>query len=420
MNVKKLALEAINQILNKNGFSNIVINEFFAKYEFTQDEKNLFTRLVLGTVEQKITLSFYLEPYLKKKPKPWLYNLLLMSLYQIIYMRIPNHAIVNEAVEIALLKDQRLASFVNGTLRNFLRNDLRSMDNLSELEKLSIKYSYPEWLVAYLLKDYKASEVMQIFAEFAEPKKMMIRVNTLKTSNEEVEKVFNNENIGYKKAAFLKNGYTLDTNILSHPLFVEGKITVQDLASQKVSEVLNPHPASTILDLCSAPGGKSSHLASMVQNEAIIYACDIYPHKLKLMERNFKKLGVNCVKTQLVDAREVYKYVKEQSFDYVLADLPCSGLGVLGHKVDLKYHMSIEAIEEIISLQKEILEANYNLVKPGGYLLISTCTLNKLENEEQVRSFIHHHPDYEIVTEETFLPYMLHTDGFYLCKLRRK
>ncbi len=419
MNVRKLALEAINRILNKGGYSNIVINEFFNKYELTNEEKALFTRLVLGTIEYKLTLEYYLEPFLKKKQKPWIHNLLLMSAYQIVYLNIPEHAIVNESVSIANLKDRSIGSFVNAVLRNFLRTEIRGFDNLDDLNKLSIKYSYPSWLVAYLLKDYKYEDVQKIFEENSLIRSTSIRVNTLKSSLDEVMNVFDGEGIKYKKNNLVTNGLMIDRNIINHSLFSSGKIIIQDIASQKVSEVLNPKKNSIIIDLCAAPGGKSSHIASIIENQGTIYACDIHDHKLKLMERNFKKLGVNCVKTQLVDARLVKDFVKQESFDYVLADLPCSGLGVLGHKVDLKYHMTLESIDEIIQLQEEILSSCSNLVKKGGYLVVSTCTINKKENEEQVRNFLKNNKNYEIEEEMTILPYMYHTDGFYICKLRR-
>ena len=206
---------------------------------------------------------------------------------------------------------------------------------------------------------------------------------------------------------------------ISHPLFIKGQIIVQDIASQVVSEIVAPQLNSKVLDLCSAPGGKTAHMAAIMNNTGEIYACDIYEHKLNLMKRNFKKLDVKNANLQLIDARFVKDYVKKEAFDYVLADLPCSGLGVLGHKVDLKYNITLDSINEIITLQQEILEASYNLVKKGGYYIMSTCTINNSENEEQIRQFLNNHPEYEIVEERKILPYEYLTDGFYICKMRR-
>lgn len=419
MNPRRLALDAISKILDKGGYSNIVINEYLQKYELNPDDRALFTKLVLGTVEKKLTLEYFLEPFLHKKQKPWVLNLLLMSIYQLVELNIPDYAVVNEAVEIARIKNQQIASFVNAVLRNFLRNEVRSFTGLDELDYLSIKYSYPKWLVAYFLKDYDFEITEKIFLEFAKEKHQAIRVNTLKATKDEVINELQKDKINYQDSGLVKNGLIVEESIINHPLFTEGKVIIQDLASQLVSEIINPEENSIILDLCSAPGGKASHLASMMNNTGSIHACDIHPHKLKLMEENFKKLGVTNVTLQLIDARLIKDYVKEEAFDYVLADLPCSGLGVLGHKVDLKYHLQYEAILDIIKLQKEILDSTYMLVKKGGYFIISTCTLNKLENENQVKEFLTNHPFFEIVEEKTILPFEYGTDGFYICKLRR-
>lgn len=419
MDVRKLALDAINKILEDGGFSNIVINEFLSKYEFSKEDKALFTILVLGTVEKKITIDYYLEDYLTKKQKPWVLNLLRMGIYQLVFLNIPEHVVVNETVNVANIKDKYIGKFVNAVLRNFLRNPIKSLDQLDELDYLSIKYSYPKWLVAYLLKDYDKEIVIKIFEENEDKKKTSIRVNTLKSNVEEVIKILENEEIEYTKHELVRNGLVVSKNIVNHSLFLSGKVTIQDIASQKVSEVLNPVPNSIVLDICSAPGGKTAHLADIMKNTGEIHACDVHEHKLKLMKTNFKRLGVENVKLQLIDGRMIKDHVKSEAFDYILADLPCSGLGVLGHKVDIKYNISLDSIEEIITLQEEILNATCDLLKAGGYYVYSTCTINKAENEEQIKKFLESHPNYEKVEEHLYLPFEYHTDGFYICKMRR-
>ena len=384
MNIRKLALQAIEKILYKGGYANIVINEYLNKYELTDEERRLFTKIVLGTVEKKITLAYYLEPFLKKKQKPLINSLLLMSVYQLIYLNIPEHAVVNESVKLANSTDRMVGSFVNAVLRNFLRNELRSLDGLDEVQKLSVKYSYPTWLIAYLLKDYDYETVTKIVEFNDDVKHTAIRINTLKATYDEVVSVLEEEHIAYYQSDLVNDGLIVSESLINHELFKSGKITIQDIASQMVTEVCNPENDSIIIDLCSAPGGKTAHLASWMNNTGKIYACDVHPHKIKLMEKNFKRLGVNNVKTQLIDAREVHKVVKDESFDYVLADVPCSGLGVISHKSDLKYNISLQAINDIIVLQRQILDASYPLVKKGGYLVVSTCTINKSENEEQI------------------------------------
>lgn len=420
MNIRKLALQAIEKILYKGGYANIVINEYLNKYEFTDEERRLFTKIVLGTVEKKITLAYYLEPFLKKKQKPLINSLLLMSVYQLVYLNIPEHAVVNESVKLANSTDRMVGSFVNAVLRNFLRNELRSLDGLDEVQKLSVKYSYPTWLIAYLLKDYDYETVTKIVEFNDDIKHTAIRINTLKATYDEVVSVLEEEHVAYYQSDLVNDGLIVSESLVNHELFKSGKITIQDIASQMVTEVCNPENDSIIIDLCSAPGGKTAHLASWMNNTGKIYACDVHPHKIKLMEKNFKRLGVNNVKTQLIDAREVHKVVKDESFDYVLADIPCSGLGVISHKSDLKYNISLQAINDIIVLQRQILEASYPLVKKGGYLVVSTCTINKSENEEQINHLIEKYPDLKVEYQKTILPFEYGTDGFFICKLKKE
>jgi len=420
MNIRKLALQAIEKILYKGGYANIVVNEYLSKYEFDDNERRLFTKLVLGTVERKITLAYYLEPFLKKKQKPLINCLLLMSVYQLVYLNIPEYTVVNESVSLANMTDRMIGSFVNAVLRNFLRNEIRTLDNLDEIQKLSIEFSYPTWLVAYLLKDYDYETVQKILEFNDEVKRDAIRINTLKATYDEVTEILNKEKVEYQISDLVNDGLIVSKPLIRHELFTEGKITVQDIASQMVTEITNPEPDSLIIDLCSAPGGKTAHLAAWVNNTGTIYACDVHQHKIKLMEKNFKRLGVENVKTQLIDAREVYKKVKEESFDYVICDVPCSGLGVMSHKCDLKYNITYDSIQEIIKLQREILDASYPLIKKGGYLTVSTCTINKSENEEQINYLLEKYKDLTVEYQKTILPFEYGTDGFFICKLKKE
>lgn len=420
MNVRKLALEAINKITEDKGYSNVVVNETISKFELTAEDKSFFTNLVYGTVQNLITIDFYLQPYLdNKKTKGWIKNLLYMSVYQLLFLETPEYAVLNESVDIANIKSHAIGSFVNAVLRNFLRNGLRTLDNLDDIEKLSIKYSTPLWLVSYLLKDYPIDIVERILQESIIIKNDCLRVNTLKATKSQIIEMYTNENLEFKESNFVDNGLFVNESIIKHKSFIKGLVTVQDISSQKVAEVMAPKENDRIIDLCSAPGGKTAHLAAIMRNTGEIYACDIHPHKLKLMEKNFKKLGVTNVKIQLINANDVSKYVLEQSFDHVLADVPCSGLGVIGHKVDLKYHINLDSIEKIKIIQKQILESTYNLVKIGGFYTYSTCTINSEENNLQIKEFLEKHPQFEIVYEETILPFEHNSDGFYICKMRR-
>ena len=417
MNIRQLAADAIEKILYKGAYVNITINEYFNKFDLTKEEKALFTILVMGTVEHKITLAYYLEPYLKKKQKPWVYVILMMSTYQIVYMKVENHYVVNEAVNLGNIKDRNIGGFINAVLRNLLRHELRDISADDEIKYLSLKYSYPTWLVSYLLSYYKFIELERLFSYNETNKKCVIRVNTLKASNEEIEEKLKEENVEYKKHDLVENGYVCDKPLMNSEMFKEGLITIQDIASQKVAEVLAPKRGTNVLDMCAAPGSKTAHLAAIMQNSGTIYACDIYQHKIKLMNNGFKRLGVENVKTQLIDARKISEIVRKESFDYILLDMPCSGMGVMQHKVDLKYNLSYQSVEETIKLQKELIEASYKLLKKGGEIVISTCTINKAENEENIEKFVENHRDMRIEYEKLYMPYEYETDGFFICKL---
>lgn len=419
MDVRKLAIEAIEKIVDKKGYSNIVVNEYLRKFILSDQDKAFFTKLVYGTVENLLTIEYYLEPYLKKRQKPWVKYLLYISIYQLVYLKTPSYAVVDEAVNIANLKDRSIGGFVNAVLRNFLRGELRSFSGLDEIDTLSIKYSYPKWLIAYLLKDYSYDVLEKILIEFSQVKKIGVRINTLLATKEEVIERLNADGFTYEESPLVNNGLLIEENIVDHELIKSGKLVIQDIAAQLVSEVVNPKEGDFILDVCAAPGGKSSHLSTLMNNQGSIIACDIHKHKIKLMESFFKHNGNTNIKTLNVDARLLKDQGYINSFDHVLADVPCSGFGVMGHKVDLKYQINLESIEEIKDLQKEILSSTWELVKKGGYLTYSTCTLNKEENEMQIKNFLKNRVDVEVVYERTILPFEYHSDGFYICKMRK-
>ena len=424
MNVRKLAVDAIDKIMTSNGYSNIVVNDSLKKYELSDEDRRLFTNLVYGTLQHLLTIEYYLEPFIvKKNPKHYIHYLLCMSVYQLVYLKISSYAVVNEAVSIARLKDAKVASFVNGVLRNFLRVPLRNIEEIKEngdeINYLSIKYSVPSWLVSFFLKDYSFSVTEEIFKESNVEKKDAIRVNTLKATKEQVKEKLDKIGIHYEDSPIAPDALIIDKPIIDTEVMIRGMATIQDISSQLVGVICDPKEKSDILDLCSAPGGKASHLAALMNNKGRIYACDIYPHKIKLMNELFNRLDITCIKTELVDARMVKNIVRKSSFDYVVCDAPCSGLGVISHKIDLKYHITYDAIEGIVSLQKELLESTYSLVKKGGFYLYSTCTTNKDENEYQIKEFLTRHPNFTIVYEKQILPQDYHTDGFYICKMRR-
>lgn len=419
MNTRTIILDALLSVFQKGTYTNIAVSDALEKYTLSPDDKAFFTKTVYGTVQNKIYLEYLLSPYIKHRPKPWVASLLLMSAYQIVFLATPAYAAIDEAVEIANVKDKKIGGFVNAVLRAFSSHSTREIANVNDDERLSLTYSVPLWLVYYLRKDYPASTVEEIFREAQKPQQEGVRVNTLRMSVDEAKSALKEAGVVLSEDDFFPTGFYVDRDIMDLELFKDGSLTIQDLAAQKVAEIASPFPGMAVLDACAAPGGKSAHMAALMNNTGKIYACDVYPAKIRLMKKTFKRLSVKNVECEQIDARKLGSRLAPGQLDLVLCDAPCSGLGVLSHKVDLKYHVSLEAIHDIMALQKELLEALAPLVKAGGTLVYATCTLNKDENELQVASFLERHPEFTCQKELTLLPQDHHTDGAYIARLGR-
>ena len=407
---KRLATDLV-KIFNDNAYLSIVLDNAITELKLSFNDKKVYTKVLYGVVENKMMIDYNLSPLIKgKRVKPFIKNILRIGVYVIDYLNMKDHFIVNELVKIVKKDDYKSAMFVNGVLRNYQRNEKPKIDHLSEVEKLSLELSLPIELTSLLYKQYK-SDIIKFF----ESKTVYntYRINTLKTKVKNVLEVLDNLGVTYNI-----NNVTLSTkeSLIDSDLFKEGYIIAQDASSIRVGEVVNPSPGSSVLDACSAPGGKSLHMASIMENKGSITSCDVYEHKLNKINDNAKKLGVSIINTLLADATS-FDY--KQKFDYCLVDVPCSGLGVINHKPDLKYHISIKDIEEINNLQKKIIRHVKDYVKDGGILVYSTCTINKFENEWLIKDFLNEFKEFKKLEEEIILPNELQ-DGFYICKMRKE
>lgn len=407
---KRLATDLV-KIFNDNAYLSIVLDNAITELKLSFNDKKVYTKVLYGVVENKMMIDYNLSPLIKgKRVKPFIKNILRIGVYVIDYLNMKDHFIVNELVKIVKKDDYKSAMFVNGVLRNYQRNEKPKIDHLSEVEKLSLELSLPIELTSLLYKQYK-SDIIKFF----ESKTVYntYRINTLKTKVKHVLEVLDKLGVKYNI-----NNVTLSTkeSLIDSDLFKEGYIIAQDASSIRVGEVVNPSPGSSVLDACSAPGGKSLHMASIMENKGSITSCDVYEHKLNKINDNAKKLGVSIINTLLADATS-FDY--KQKFDYCLVDVPCSGLGVINHKPDLKYHISIKDIEEINNLQKKIIRHVKDYVKDGGILVYSTCTINKFENEWLIKDFLNEFKEFKKLEEEIILPNELQ-DGFYICKMRKE
>lgn len=412
-------INSLIKVFNDGAYLNITINGILKQREdkYTEHDKKVFVRVTSGVVENKILLDYILRNLISgQRVKPFIKNALRVGAYMISFMNTPNHYVVNEIVKVVKKEDYRASTFINAILRKYIDLDIynKSLNNIKELkedERLSILYSMDISLVKLLKSQYCDVE------SILRPNNIhsnCYRINVLKITLKEVEEILNKEEITYTI-----DGVTLQTkeSLINHLLFKEGMIVSQDASSIMVAQVANPKPKDTVLDVCSAPGSKAMHMACLMNNEGSILCTDVHPHKLKLIEENASKLGVTNIKVELLDGTNA---TYESMFDVVVADVPCSGLGVINHKSDLKYNMTIDKINEINKLQKRILNNVCKYVKVGGTLVYSTCTINKDENERLIKEFLENNHDYKKIEEHIIVQHFDSTqDGFYICKLER-
>lgn len=410
------AYRILNQYFEDESFLNIALNEELKKSELKREDKDLCTTIVYGTIQNLLAIQYQLQPYIKgKRVKKKIKTLLYLSLYQLIYLdKIPEYAVINEAVNIAKKQGYQTSKFVNAVLRNFVRNERRSLEDLDELERISIETSHPLWMVKMFNKQYGLEKTKKICLEDNTPPTRSGRVNTLKANKEELLKEGCFKEGTLSKDALLYN----KGNLALTSYFKEGKVTIQDESSQLVARLLDPQKTDYVLDMCSAPGSKTTHLSALMENQGKIEAYDLYEHKVKLVEYNLRRLGVKNVHIQAGDSTKLKEVYPEKTFNRILLDAPCSGFGVLKRKPEIKYHDS-SIMDGLVSLQALLLENAYYLLKNDGTMVYSTCTINKKENELMIQKFIEKHPDMEVIKQRTILNYEYHTDGFFMCKMKK-
>lgn len=404
-------INTLVSIFNEGAYTNIIVSSTINSSNFNDTEKKLYTKLVYGVVENKLLIDYHLQPLIKgQRVKPFIKNALRVGVYGFDNLNLAKHYLVDSIVSAVKKKDYKASTFVNAILRKYQNTPLRELNNLSKIDYLSIKYSLDKDLTNLLYNQYK--EKFETFFENTEETYNTYRINTLKTTKENIEDYLNKEDIEYT----ITNEVILQTkkSLINTNLFKDGLIVAQDKSSIMTSIIAAPKENDIILDSCSAPGSKSMHLASIINNKGSITSLDVYDHKIKLIEENAKKLGVTCIKAYNKDATTVSF---DHKFDVILADVPCSGLGVIRHKPDLKYQMTLEKIESIKKLQNDIVNNVLQYLKEGGTFVYSTCTINKDENELFIEKLIKKYPNLKKEEEIITLP-TLYEDGFYICKLR--
>ena len=417
-NIREIACDTLVEIMEHGQFSHIYIKQVLDKYAyFEKNERSFITRLVNGTVERQIELDYIINHYSKtkvKKMKPLIRTLLRMGVYEIYYMNaVPDSATCNEYVKLAKKRGfSGLSGFVNGVLRSVVRGKVELA-----ITDVSTKYSMPQWIVDKWTADYGEKTCQDICEGFFMQQYLCVRVNTAKISKEEL--VNRLESQGIKTEAtdevstvLYISGYD---NIADIKEFKEGLFYIQDYSSQLAIQAVGITESADVLDVCAAPGGKALHAASLTKG--IVEARDLTEAKVALINENIERAQANNIAAKVWDAT-----VKDEDsigkFDVVIADLPCSGLGIIRKKPDIKYNQSPESLAELVELQKQILDTVCDYVKDDGILSYSTCTINMDENERQALSFVERHPEFKIERMEQLFPNGAH-DGFFICILKK-
>ncbi len=442
-NVRYIALDLLLRIEKEGSFSHLLLSQMMNKEKLSVQDERLLTEIVYGTMERKLTLDYYLQPFIRSPQKvtDWVKTLLRMSVFQLQFLdKVPAYAVIDEAVEIAKLKGHKgIASFVNGILRNLLRKGVPDLEQIKDpVEYLSIYTSHPKWLVERWIKQYGFQLTKQMCETNLTKKPISIRINKLLTTREQILNKLDEEEIIAEISPFCEDGIIIRKgNILKTNLIAEGLITVQDQSSMLASITLQAEETMEVLDACSAPGGKATYIGELMGNKGTIHAYDLHKNKLKLIEKNADRLGLTNIQVGQSDARHLQSTYDPETFDRILVDAPCSGLGVIRTKPDIKYNKNVEDIHKLHEVQFAILEHVAPLVKKNGKIVYSTCTVEQTENEEIVCQFLKEHTNY-CVDETLFdefnelygnariteygiqlFPQTIQSDGFFITRLKR-
>ncbi len=419
-NARFIAVKALCRVDSEGSYSNITLNSLLSEFELSAEDKALCSRIFYGTLDRKITIDFILKSFINKgfnKIKPFTLNVLRSAVYQIKFMdKIPDSAAVNEAVKmIKGSKESYAANFVNGVLRNVTKTETE-LPTGDDSRSISIRFSCPEPIVKDLMNDYSAIDTVKFLENSLLPPPTYIRVNTTKTSVENLIDEFENIGVSVEKTALGGSlsigGYS---SLEQMTAFKDGLFFIQDIACQTAVSMLSVEKGDRVLDICSAPGGKAFSAYLSAENVDIV-ATDLYPKRVGLIKSGAKRLGFGSINAVTLDATKFDPNLG--LFDKIICDVPCSGIGVLRRKPEIKYKKADDP-EELIKIQYEILMNADKYLKKGGKLLYSTCTLNKAENEKNVERFLGEYKNYKLCSMKTFMPHIDGSDGFFAAILEK-
>ncbi|WP_442599452.1 16S rRNA (cytosine(967)-C(5))-methyltransferase RsmB [Neobacillus sp. D3-1R] len=442
-NVRETALEILETIEKNQSYSNLLLNDAIKKNKVPERDIGLLTELIYGVLQRQLSLDFYLTPFLdgRKKIEKWVRQLLRLTLYQMVYLdKIPDRAAIFEAVEIAKKRGHKgISSMVNGILRSIQREGLPSLETIGDpVERISIETSHPLWLVNRWVSQFGLDKTKAMCELNLVAPKQTARVNKTLISREEcLEKLKQEGFLVEPSAILLESIHCLKGNLASSRAFKEGYLTIQDESSMLVAYALGITENETILDACAAPGGKSTHIAEKLSGTGTVYSMDLHDHKVKLIQQNATRLQLANIQAKALDSRKIAEQFDRETFDRILLDAPCSGLGVMRRKPDMKYTKKEEDLNRLQSIQLDLLKAVSPLVKKDGILVYSTCTVDQKENEEVVQMFLSQNQEFvgDVGWKERMpepiqpliqsydlqiFPQDFGSDGFYIACLRKK
>lgn len=426
MNDLALVFKILENVLYKDKKSNEEINIAAHKAE----NLSYVSRLVYGVLENKIYLDYMIDKLSSVKLKKIHKNVLIileMGFYNIHFLNTKDYATVDKLVDLTKTKNKRSAGFVNAILRNFIRNEdeISKIKISDDLKSLSVRYSMPLEISSYINEAYGMDYTKNFLRYVNTYQDISIRVNKLKTFKEELKNSLEEKGYEIEESNISHNALKVKNpaGLVEDDLFTDGYFTVQNDASMKVVEVLDPKENTKVLDLCAAPGTKTSYIAEYTKNKADITANDLSEKKLALINQNINRLGLKNIKLLSFDGA-VFNEHLTNAFDYVLVDAPCSGLGLMARKVEIRYNRTVDDIKNLASLQRKILDQAIRYIKPNGYLVFSTCTLGPLENKDNF-NYLKAKDNLDLVNIDgkeyiEFVPFIDNTDGFFISKFRKK
>lgn len=438
---RAIATHILNRYDRSDSYIDKLLESELKSNDLNKKDKALLTQLVNGTVRWRAKLDWVLIGFFHgefHKSMNIVKNAMRIALYQILFMdKIPEHAAINESVELVKqIQGQKAASLVNGVLRNIVRNkqNIRFPDDKEDRDfYLSIVHSHPKWMAKRWVKFWGEEFAVQLMEANNEIPYLAMRVNKLKSTAEEVEKILNENEINFEKSVFHPDTYkvkNLGTSITMTDLFREGMIAVQDPSASLAAELTNAKPGMRVMDMCAAPGGKSFKIAEMMENKGTLISNDKYWGKLKMLSAEAERLGITIIEQQKEDAAE---FSPKEKADVVIIDAPCSGSGTFSKKPDIKWKREIEDVYKLNTIQKEILKNAPNLIKEDGAIVYSTCSIEPDENMLIAEWFLKTFPDFKIDPAENYLPAEVckdgcmqtfpnvhHTDGAFAVRFIRK